>query len=148
MPETTYLLLNSGNYFRKLCGEPSTRDWLENTIKYGMKVYMVVGIHTIRPSSMHVGSGHGLAANRVNGEQVFAVQYRKVSFKWHVRRAIDKAFLKTECIWAVSKLGGRGTQDNDDDEIVEADFEDFIDKDDVKMEDQESYSLEGEVFVF
>jgi nucleoside phosphorylase len=148
IPETTYFLLNSGKYFRKLCGEPETRGWLENTIKYGMTVYMIVGIHTVRPPSTPVDSGRGFTPNSINGENVLAIQYRKVGFRWFIRGAIERAFLKSKCRWAVGRIDGRGAQGDDDDEIVEAHFQDVIDEDDVKSEDNESYSLGGEMFVF
>src|SRR5437667_7771337 len=54
--ETTYYLLNSGLHFSKLCTEEKARQWFETTIKHGWKVYMVVGIHTVHESSVHVQS--------------------------------------------------------------------------------------------
>jgi hypothetical protein len=52
--EKIYLLLNSGNYFKKLCADPDTRAWLETVIKHVWNVYMVVGIHTVHESSIRV----------------------------------------------------------------------------------------------
>jgi hypothetical protein len=49
---TTYLLLNSGLHFQRICSEAATRSWLQTVVKYGWPVYMIVGIHTVKNASI------------------------------------------------------------------------------------------------
>jgi hypothetical protein len=120
---TTYLLLNSGEYFRRVCSDSVTKSWLEEVIKQDWPVYMVVGIHTVK-NAIVVHNADSLTMSnasaqvpvtlastsagipltndaldlvvdtskyhsdgeasrfRTSEELVFAVQYRKVRFKW------------------------------------------------------------------
>lgn len=51
--EKTYLLLNSGDYFKRACADNSIREWLETVAKHRWNAYMVVGIHTVHESSIN-----------------------------------------------------------------------------------------------
>jgi hypothetical protein len=62
-----------------------------------------------------------------SGEQVCAVQYRKVRFKWFSSRDLDKAFLERESRWKMySNIRGQEIGTND---VVEVDLEDDLELD-------------------
>jgi hypothetical protein len=164
---TTYQLINSGDWFDKVCGDPETRKWLERAIERGQDVYLVVGYHTLlnaqfsqRNESALQGSGQaqisvgalagegaddalangildaGLSGARheshthqrcftAPGEQIYAVQYRKVDFKWFSSRSVDNAFLESNNRWKIF-WEVRGKQ-NDENNVLEADVVDGID---------------------
>ena len=93
--EKTYLLSNSGDWFKTACGERSTREWLENNIKLGRDIYMVVGIHVIGYSDHNTElSSRARIEAPAFSEIIVAVQYRKVIFDWFRSRDVDNAFLE------------------------------------------------------
>jgi len=58
------------------------------------------------------------------GEQICAVQYRKLSFKWYSSRDVDRAFLEREHRWKMySNIRGQEVGTND---IVEVDLQDEL----------------------
>lgn len=63
------------------------------------------------------------------GERIYAVQYRKVKFRWFSSRNVDRAFLEQNNRWKVF-WEVRG-QVNDEDDVVEAYVYDGIDANDV-----------------
>ena len=126
--EKTYILPNSGDWFRNACGEKETRTWLEEMVKNRLPVYMVVGIHTIyvppsrqrtstymnaiesRAEAMDMDQGH-----LPSGELIVAVEYRKVLFHWLWSRDVDRAILETgKNLWQLSVIV---RNDTDEDEI-------------------------------
>lgn len=163
---TTYQLINSGDWFQKVCKIEATRKWLESAIERGHDVYLVVGFHTLCDakfamrieSASHeggqalvpvgnlvTGGVDGLFGDGVldvglggshqksqghkksfmaPGEQIYAVQYRKVNFKWFSSRNIDKAFLEADNRWKIF-WNARG-QETGEDDVVEADIDDDI----------------------
>lgn len=48
----SYILLNSGSYFRRVCVDEEPRKWLEVVVKEKLKTYMVVGIHTVKDANI------------------------------------------------------------------------------------------------
>lgn len=160
--EKTYLLLNSGNCFRTIAREKKAQEWFETTIKYGWNVYMVVGIHTIHESSIRVsdletrlaaldanlGGGNGgvTFGSPIAGEIVFAVQYRKVQFSWFSSRKLEHGYLNVGCTrWKVVPISGRADAAEEEDDVVEANLQDSIVKEDI--EDGEVYMASNEVIV-
>jgi hypothetical protein len=61
-------------------------------------------------------------------EQIYAVQYRKIAFKWFSSKSVDAAFLDAKNRWKILGEEVRGPEEDDDDEedIVEADIEDIL----------------------
>jgi hypothetical protein len=72
------------------------------------------------------------------GEQICAVQYRKLSFKWFSSRDVDRAFLEKEHRWKMySNIRGQEVGMND---IVEVDLQDELELEG----DHEKYTSEAE----
>jgi hypothetical protein len=73
------------------------------------------------------GKGHQHGVERrfiAPGEQICAVQYRKLSFKWFSSRDVDRAFLENEHRWKMySNIRGQEVGTND---IVEVDLRDEL----------------------
>ncbi|KAF8252037.1 hypothetical protein K440DRAFT_658308 [Wilcoxina mikolae CBS 423.85] len=86
------------------------------------------------------------AAFVVPGEQVYAVQYRRVQFAWYSRRDIDKASLENGNRWKVYVSGGRGGYDGYDN-IFDVELEDSPDKSGLEN-DCESVMLGDEEVLF
>ena len=51
----TYTLFNSGDHFQRICRDADVRTWIEQAIKFGIHVYMVVGFITLTDAKV-VGS--------------------------------------------------------------------------------------------
>jgi hypothetical protein len=72
------------------------------------------------------------------GEQICAVQYRKLSFKWFSSRDVDRTFLKKKHRWKIySNIRGHEVGTND---IVEVDLQDKLEWEG----DHEKYTSEAE----
>jgi nucleoside phosphorylase len=130
--EKTYLLSNSGDWFRRACTLSKTRIWLENILKSGWDIYMVVGIHTI-PFG--------------NEEVIVAIQYRKVRFQWFWSRDVDGAFLEVGGNrWQPLVIVKNPRKINvGDKEILETTLEDAINEEEIGAED-DVYQIAGCVF--
>jgi hypothetical protein len=77
-----------------------------------------------------------------SNQLIIAVQYRKVQFKWYSSRKVDRAFLERGSNrWKVFVISGRDTDEVYDD-IVEADLQESLVKEDVEEEDEE----QGDIF--
>lgn len=74
------------------------------------------------------------------GEQVFAIQYRKVKFKWFSSRKVDDTFLEVDNRW-ISCWNWRGYEEEEEDDILEATLTDV---DDLDISDNEEYVSEDE----
>lgn len=95
---------------------------------------VVVPLSNVADPGISVNSAihHGIRRQYVaSGEQVCAVQYRKVCFKWFSSRDVDDAFLHGACRWKwYSNIGSRvrgeemGTND-----IVEVELKDNLEMD-------------------
>ncbi|KAF5718703.1 hypothetical protein FMUND_5063 [Fusarium mundagurra] len=64
-------------------------------------------------------------------EQVYAVGYRRIGFKWFASKNIDSAFLEVKNRWKVMGEGMMGDEDEDEEDIIEADLEATLDDDDI-----------------
>ena len=123
---TTYLLNNSGHWFRQAVQDKDTRKWIEDANRRGDDIYLVAGYHTLLDARVYETGAHqtttvgnmalpiaealtattgmpvpfgevidpsmtaghqqqqaGQHSFTAPGEQVSAVQYRKVQFKWY-----------------------------------------------------------------
>lgn len=126
---------NSTKWFKDACGDEEVREWLQEAVEDGDSVYLVVGFHTVvdavvvvndRDSGglggsategellgVEVGHDGGTVQRRgwrAEGEQVYAVQYRKIVFKWFSSQA-DKGVLGKNR-WRV--CNGRGKEYEED----------------------------------
>ncbi|KAF5653965.1 hypothetical protein F25303_1826 [Fusarium sp. NRRL 25303] len=64
-------------------------------------------------------------------EQVYAVGYRRIGFKWFVSKNVDTAFLDVKNRWKVMGEEIMGDEDEDVEDIVEADLEESLEGDDI-----------------
>jgi nucleoside phosphorylase len=162
VPATTYILLNSGNWFKELCKEPRTRKWLNDTIKYGWNVHMVVGISTVKKRSIGGESSErnpqGLGLDTANvtststaggatltfipkDQLIFAVQFRRVRFKWFSSRKVDAAFLEMESNrWKLPLISRRGDVSDSEDDLVEAYLQEALAEDDITSQGEYSFA--------
>lgn len=148
--EKTYLLSNSGDWFKTACGDHATREWLENNMKLGREIYMVVGIHVIGYSDHNMDLSSG-ARNEVLtfSEIIIAVQYRKVVFDWIRSRDVDNAFLEIgsnrwePLVLTRSSETGDGAGEED---IVEATLKRTILAEDVEIQG-DIYTVSGQVIM-
>ena len=113
--EKSYLLLNSSHYFRRICKQPIVREWLQTTISMDWGVYMIVGIQTVPQGNSwsvlntgNISPNQNPLANIATGEEIIAVQYRKVHFRWSTVKD-EPGFLEMNHRWMVFEFG-RGDQ--------------------------------------
>lgn len=78
------------------------------------------------------------------GEQVFAVQYRKVRVSWLSNRDVDHACLESGNRWKVY-LGGRG-EEGEVENIVDIEVGDYIQREDL-AETCDAFNLDGEKYL-
>ncbi|KAG5756147.1 hypothetical protein H9Q69_003957 [Fusarium xylarioides] len=64
-------------------------------------------------------------------EQVYAVGYRRVGFKWFASKNVDTAFLDVKNRWKIMGEEMMGDEDEDEEDIIEADLEETLDDDDI-----------------
>ncbi|EXK38548.1 hypothetical protein FOXG_04819 [Fusarium oxysporum f. sp. lycopersici 4287] len=64
-------------------------------------------------------------------EQVYAVGYRRIGFKWFASKNIDSAFLDVKNRWKVMGEEMMRDEDEDEEDIIEADLEETHDDDDI-----------------
>ncbi|RYC87001.1 hypothetical protein BFJ63_vAg10133 [Fusarium oxysporum f. sp. narcissi] len=64
-------------------------------------------------------------------EQVYAVVYRRIGFKWFASKNVDSAFLDVKNRWKVMGEEMMGDEDEDEEDIIEADLEETLDDDDI-----------------
>lgn len=91
----TYYLDNNGQWFRDAVCSEDTRKWIERIIAEGEDIYVVVGYHTV-PDARIAGQQRQFVAQ---GEQIIAVQYRKVRFRLFSSKSVHKATLGKETRW-------------------------------------------------
>ena len=177
---TTYLLNNSGQWFREVVQNEDARKWIENANRRGDDIYLVAGFHTVLDAHVYetgvdrnttTGSAalpvaEALTATGVfvpfgevvdpsmtgrseqqqggqqsfvaTGEQISAVQYRKIQFKWHTSRELHDKPLgpnRWKTYWTL-----RG----DDHDVVEVDLGNDLELEDdsgVCVYDEDNFSL-------
>lgn len=81
------------------------------------------------------------------GEQVFAVQYRKIHFSWFSTQKVDKAYLKKGNRWKSYLDVREGTTEADVDDGVDAEVADPIARPEL-MGTYESFELDGEQILY
>ncbi|EXM24801.1 hypothetical protein RAB80_002398 [Fusarium oxysporum f. sp. vasinfectum] len=64
-------------------------------------------------------------------EQVYAVGYRRIGFKWFASKNVDSAFLHVKNRWKVMGEEMMGDEDEDEEDIIEADLDETLDDDDI-----------------
>ncbi|KAG4260149.1 hypothetical protein FPRO04_08695 [Fusarium proliferatum] len=64
-------------------------------------------------------------------EQVYAVSYRRIGFKWFISKNVDSALLVVKNRWKVMGEEIMGDEDEDEEDIIEADLEERLDEDDI-----------------
>jgi hypothetical protein len=161
----TYQMSNSGLWFTKSLQYEKTRTWIEQAVRQGDDVYLVVGYHTMLDAqvteeggvtdettgSVEVPVTAALTATGVviplegvldptvgghskrsqgeqkqfvaPGEQICAVQYRKLRFKWYSSRDLDSATLgpnQWKTYWSVRGSEARGI------DVVESELQDDL----------------------
>lgn len=139
-----YRLNNSSDKFEAACADSATREWLKaNLIDKDQPGYMIVGIYTFQDTDTVDKSAQGRSAGTVTEhvsiqvdyahenarakiyssprEQIFAVEYRTIEFKWFSHKTIHKAQLSRRNCWQVvwGIRGSRKESDNIED-VVEA----------------------------
>lgn len=91
----------------------------------------VVNLLSARIDSSHDSTHHQARSFRAPGEQIYAVQYRKVEFKWLSSRSIDKTTLERNNRWKIFWSAGlrKGGDDEfeGEDDVVEADLAEELD---------------------
>ena len=111
---------------------------------------MVVGIQTVPQRepwpALNVEDGTGPTRNSLAyiaaGEQIIAIQYRKVTFDWSSIK-LEPGFLEIGSNKWVIYETGRGEQDDD---ILEASLKDYIEKEDIGVEGT-VYTVDEQMFV-
>lgn len=117
----TYYLDDADGKFTKMCKDKGVRAWFENAYKKRKHVYMVTGIQTLtgagvgltgsNPIPGSLGDPKALAEHRTErhretgfvaeGEQIYAIEYRRVKFSLFSSRNLDEAYLEEENKWKV-----------------------------------------------
>ncbi|KAH0607837.1 uncharacterized protein H6S33_002871 [Morchella sextelata] len=152
----TYYMDKSTRWFRDACDDDEVKEWLQEAMEDGNSVYLVVGYHTVVDAVVAVSNkdsgGLGGSATEgellgvdvgreggtvqrmgwhAEGEQVYAVQYRKIGFKWFSSKAEKRVLGKNR--WKL--CNGRGKEYEEDSVEV------------VLEEEQSEGEGEGEVWV-
>lgn len=81
-----------------------------------------------RVSSMREVKKDSQSTFVATGEQIYAIQYRKLKFGWFSSRAIDKSFLEHDNRWKIisAELRGDDSEDEEEDDVVEVDLTDEL----------------------
>jgi hypothetical protein len=87
-------------------------------------------------ADIHGNVGMGSSARQTQvylspTEQVYAVGYRRIGFKWFASKNIDSAFLDVKNRWKVMGEEMMGDEDEDEEDIIEAELEETLDDDDI-----------------
>ncbi|MCJ1380760.1 hypothetical protein MMC17_003869 [Xylographa soralifera] len=163
---TRHLVRNSETSFKRACGEPNVRAWLEeHVIDEGRKAAMLVGMYTYCNASYthihqnqvkgqvsasdpttawsaNLGAGIGALNQQtfnVPEEQIFAVEYKLIKFKPWSKKKVEEAKLEEgPNRWKVF-FGDRtkGTAAEEEENIFEFNLDDNVDNDDDKEDDNE-----------
>lgn len=94
-----YMLRQPRAIFKQLCANSAVRQWLECTVMYGEDAYFLVGYRSAVNAKL-VHEDLNSSSQRtfdLTGERIYAVCYRKVSFKF--MKKVDGAYLGRENCW-------------------------------------------------
>ncbi|KAB2569981.1 hypothetical protein DBV05_g11365 [Lasiodiplodia theobromae] len=81
------------------------------------------------------------------GEQIFAVQYRKLRFARFKRKEVDDARLEEGNRWKMY-LGGRGEEEDEDEQIVGVEVGEELEESDLGRAQYEDVEVGGEKFMY
>ncbi|KAK2934960.1 hypothetical protein FoTM2_006207 [Fusarium oxysporum f. sp. vasinfectum] len=115
------------SFFKEILSQERTRMRLQDAIASGHKMW------TGRYSGQ---SRRGNSAQQTQmylspTEQVYAVGYRRIGFKWFASKNVDSAFLHVKNRWKVMGEEMMGDEDEDEEDIIEADLDETLDDDDI-----------------
>ena len=154
-------LANSSRWFKASLKDQDTRKWIEEAVRTGDDIYIVVGYQTMTDAKVTGDYGRlkefqakvqlpasevaAIATGAITtfsdmadpsldvhrhmddgvrkqfvaaGEQIYAVQYRKIQFKWYSSRDLDRATLAKGNQWKVhATVRGQEVGTND---VIEA----------------------------
>lgn len=151
---TSYKLANFATWLRDACREKETRKWFEMMLLSYSDMYLVVGFHTL--TNAHVsqeagvvrGVGGGVqvpeqgpsvgalrevektvkAGVEAAGEQIYAVEYRKLRFRWFSSRTMENWALESRNRWKIflpeirGEPAGSSDEDGDDEDVLEVEL--------------------------
>jgi hypothetical protein len=100
----TYALDNSDLWFEEAARLYATHVWIERAVDQGRNIYMIVGLHTITTEPGMAVQQQGPDGSRsqftVPGQQICALEYRKLTHKWLSRNHMKNIQLSTKvCQW-------------------------------------------------
>ena len=163
---TRYMLRNSEDAFEDACRDPKIRKWLsEKCVDQGRPAAMIVGMYTYSDATYQHGSGKsaGLGTNAQDpsgttnigvraeatkskaiqdsymmpDEQIFAIEYRSLTWKTFRRKKIENATLADNRWEIFSGDRSKGAHNDSDDgaavvefELGDSEFEELDDMDD------------------
>lgn len=117
-----YLLVGSRTMFDGNV-EVERKQAVHKAVKAKVPVDKITGL------PLGLDAGGGAASSReqgsarkfmTQGESIWALQYRKIKFKWFFSRNIDQAFLEAGARW---KIVGERSDDDEEEDVVEAVWE-------------------------
>lgn len=105
--------------------------------------------------ALDVGAGAALSTRTETttsfiapGEQIFAVQYRRVEFERFSRRRVDSAFLESGNRWQVYMEAKGGEEESDEIQVIEAGVSDGLQRRDLGGGSYEELLLSDDEFLF
>ncbi|KAI1046199.1 hypothetical protein LB505_009884 [Fusarium chuoi] len=93
------------------------------------------GLADIQGSFRRGNSAHQTQTYLSPTEQVYAVGYRRIGFKWFISKNVDSAFLDVKNRWKVMGEEIMGDEDEDEEDIIEADLDESLEGDDISQVD-------------
>ncbi|MCJ1390199.1 hypothetical protein MMC18_003057 [Xylographa bjoerkii] len=170
---TKYLVRNSETSFKRACGDPAVRAWLEeHVIDEGRKAAMLVGMYTYcnasythihrnhlegqlsasdptNAGSASLGAGVGALTQQAFNmpeEQIFAIEYKLIKFKPWSKKKVEEAKLEEgPNRWEVF-FGDRtkGAAVEGQENILEFNLDDSDNDNEIENADDEFEEMDGE----
>ncbi|KAK5994025.1 hypothetical protein PT974_07465 [Cladobotryum mycophilum] len=127
---TTSMLDNSDSWFEEATRIPATQTWIERQVDQGHDIFLIVGLHTVTDASImhesslgksyrpkHRGEHQAFAGAQsqfvVPGDQVCALQCRRISHRWLSSRHVEQFRLKRPR-WKSLEMSRDDEEDEDD----------------------------------
>ncbi|KAI9764066.1 MAG: hypothetical protein M1840_008870 [Geoglossum simile] len=134
----TYYLNNAGQCFRDAVKSQATRKWIERTIDEGEAIYVLGGQSAVGGTLAVLVSTALTASGVVDpgriedeqqqfiapAEQIYAVQYRKVCWKWFSSNKVDEITLAKKAWW--KPYDGVRNLKGEPEDMIEVELEDEI----------------------
>jgi hypothetical protein len=148
-----YWIGNLDLWFCEACKDTTARKWLEESMAAGDS-YLMVGYRSVVDASVTANRPDSSAAAGMNHvrtyisscEQVYAIQYRKIHFKWLSSRDVECATLdnsRWKVMWGVRAGDNDGTDDD-----VDASLGEVVECDDEYLEDLQKFVAKDETCYF